>query len=214
MSDLKTLSLDFLICCYFGQSKDLVRAAIDRAYVDMASHTMISFKEEKTENKWDCRYRASKSIKNDLCNYPLDYNNYADWHNKAIDNIKGIYGEKINDGQAQKWLNMTVKYIFVFANILEEEQKELKLKEISGFIEKTCVSDYNMPIDSYVMKEEGLDKSFDPWSRLDDKQYEKLQENLKNDFMWELTNWESFKEKYKEIDRESYEAYYNKMTNK
>ena len=90
MSDLKTLSLDFLICCYFGQSKDLVRAAIDRAYVDMASHTMISFKEEKTENKWDCRYRASKSIKNDLCNYPLDYNNYADWHNKAIDNIKGI----------------------------------------------------------------------------------------------------------------------------
>lgn len=132
MSDLRNLSLDFLICCYFGQSKDLVRVAIDRAYVDMASHTMTSFKEDK------------------------------------------------------------------------------KLKEISDFIMQTDVSEYSIPIDSYVMKEEGLDKSFGPWSRLDEKQYEKLQKNLKNDFMWELTNWESFKEKYKEIDGESYEVYYKK----
>ena len=30
--EVKRISLDFLICCYFGQSQNLGKAAIDRAY--------------------------------------------------------------------------------------------------------------------------------------------------------------------------------------
>ena len=37
---MELLSKNFLVCCYFGQSEDLIKAAIDRAYVDMASHTL------------------------------------------------------------------------------------------------------------------------------------------------------------------------------
>ena len=59
--NIKELSLDFLICCYFGQSKDLVKAAIDRAYVDMASHTFTGFGADY-ETKWECRYKASEYI--------------------------------------------------------------------------------------------------------------------------------------------------------
>ena len=36
-TELKTLSINFLICCYFGQAENLGQAAIDSAYVDMAS---------------------------------------------------------------------------------------------------------------------------------------------------------------------------------
>ena len=39
-TDVKTLSIIFLICCYFGQSENLGKAAIDIAYVDMAAHTL------------------------------------------------------------------------------------------------------------------------------------------------------------------------------
>ena len=39
-TDVKTLSIIFLFCCYFGQSENLGKAAIDIAYVDMAAHTL------------------------------------------------------------------------------------------------------------------------------------------------------------------------------
>ena len=50
--DNKAVSLNFLVCCYFGQSKDLIKDAIDRAYVCrwlgvMQSTTMIILKYEE-----------------------------------------------------------------------------------------------------------------------------------------------------------------------
>ena len=41
MCDYKKLSIDFLIQCYFGDvTDDPVLAAIDKAYIDMQTHTV------------------------------------------------------------------------------------------------------------------------------------------------------------------------------
>ena len=79
--NLSDTCLDFLICCYFGQSKDLLKAAIDRAYVDMASHTLIGL--EKYNKKWYYRYEAYKTISTAIIKYSegsYDTNSYANYY--------------------------------------------------------------------------------------------------------------------------------------
>ncbi len=60
--EIKKQSLDFLICCYFGQSHDLIKAAIDRAYIDMASHTLKWPENAPKDSKWECRYKGTIRI--------------------------------------------------------------------------------------------------------------------------------------------------------
>ena len=59
---IKQLALDFILCCIFGQSDKLIDAAVNRAYIDMASHTMKQFKDDETKLKWTCRFNASNCI--------------------------------------------------------------------------------------------------------------------------------------------------------
>ena len=61
MNDLEKKCYCFVLQCYFGDMADPVNAAIDRAYVDMASHTLKGFAEEEYRQKWKCRYCASKN---------------------------------------------------------------------------------------------------------------------------------------------------------
>ena len=65
--------------------------------------------------------------------------------------MKNVYGNhNLTEGQAQKWLNMTIKYIFVFANLFGNDYG--RLDEINVFLNDTSVDDYKCPIDSYVLK--------------------------------------------------------------
>lgn len=207
---LKNLSINFIICCYFGQSEDLIKAAIDRAYIDMASHTLIWPDGKTTNSKWECRKDASDEIRQHLRSYPGGSDSFDDWYKDTICAIEKPYekqGVTLSAGQTHKWLNMTIKYIYVFSNILESDDS--RLNDVESFLRGTCEKDYQAPIDRNVLKETGLDKCFSPWSKLKPDEYAELQKTLKseNDFLWELTNWESFAEKYKEVDKQSYEYY-------
>ena len=152
---MELLSKKFLACCYFGQSEDLIKAAIDRAYVDMTSHTLQynGFKDDEDgiKEKWRCRYNASCVISDGFKNYPLNNDTFDSWHKYIIEKIKHEYGKHdLTEGQAQKWLNMTIKYIFVFANLFGNDYG--RLDEINVFLNDTSVDDYKCPIDSYVLK--------------------------------------------------------------
>lgn len=190
----KELALKFLVCCYFGRSEDLLSAAIDRAYVDMASHTLEGFKSDN-QKKWNCRFNASNNIYKEVKNYAsTDYNQ---WHSDTVNLIKGCYtNPALTEGQAQKWLNMTVKYLFALKNLLGISY--LGLADAKVFLEKTKVKDYWVPIDSYVLKGSG-NTGFEPWSGMDDGNYSALKEIMDSnnqDFIWELTNWESYRSEF------------------
>ena len=107
-NDYKKLSLNFLVCCYFGQSKDLVKPAIDRAYVDMASHTLVfqgfDKEEDKIKTKWKCRFDASQKIRTALEAYPMEKTSFDCWHSLVIHKIKEVYEPHIglSDGQSHK----------------------------------------------------------------------------------------------------------------
>ena len=210
---MELLSKKFLVCCYFGQSEDLIKAAVDRAYVDMASHTLQYNEFKKDENgikeKWCCRFNASQIISEGLKKYPMNNENFNGWHQSVIEELKNAYGEhNLTEGQAQKWLNMTIKYIYVFVHLFGERYG--RLDEISGFLKDTSVDDYKCPVDSYVLKGAKVDDV--SWSKLDsDKYNEKYNEIIQNigcqnSFIWELENWEKFAEEIKP-DKNSYAEY-------
>ena len=210
---MELLSKKFMVCCYFGQSEDLIKAAIDRAYVDMASHTLQynEFKndEDGIEEKWRCRYNASREISDGLKKYPLNNDAFDGWHKCIIENVKKVYGNhNLTEGQAQKWLNMTIKYIFVFAHLFGKDFGGLN--EINVFLNDTSVDDYKCPIDSYVLKGANIDDV--SWSKLDSDNYNETYNEItqiigcQNSFLWELTNWEEFAKKIKP-EKNSYAEY-------
>lgn len=203
----KEMALDFLICCYFGQSVDLCMAAIDRAYIDMASHTLHFTNKDSVDEKWESRLGASITILSRICDYTEDF---SSWHSKTIEMIKEHYNGKLDnnsnnektltEGQAQKWLNMTIKYLYVLKVLLGEDDD--RLKPIIYFLNNTLEEDYEMPIDSYVLKEIGGDIT---WSRLEKEKYEMIE---KKSFLWELENWEELMRKYKKYDKGTYQRFY------
>ena len=237
-ADKKTeLSLDFLVSCYFGQTKDLVKAAIDRAYVDMASHTMKGFTKKENNKKWECRYQASQIIENGIVNYK-DNESFEIWHALVIGSMKKIYADKkkvLTEGQAQKWLNMSIKYLYALYNtIYISEQLPAG---VIHFFECTSERDYYPPIDSYILKEVNLKDEFDSWSKLQKRVTPKAESKKgkgkscyyddmvtafeakqgfrdNHGFLWELENWESASEN-KSLEKGSYaEFYFNKKQKK
>ena len=204
--DVKQLSMNFLLDCAFGQHEDLIAAAIDKAYVDMAAHTLKGFGKKRYKKKWSCRYNATKIIRDALENYPSNEISFEKWHEKVIAEIKSQYDSILHDGQAQKWLNMTIKYIFVLKEILGEDDERLLC--VRGFINHTDEKDYFLPIDSYVIRGANIvgKKS---WSTMDYKDYEDLKVSLgeERDFLWELESWGEFAKLYRENYKDSYAAY-------
>ncbi len=214
--NLSDTCLNFLICCYFGQSKDLLKAAIDRAYIDMASHTLIGL--NNYNEKWYYRYETYNLISKAIIEYS-DKESFENWHKGIIDSICKIYPNgKLSEGQAQKWLNMTIKYIYVFSCILNDNDE--RLEKFHNFLELTTTNNYYLPIDSHVLKETNIDGA---WSKFTNKEYEiantHIEEYLKvnsisDGFLWELNQWEELIIKHKSYDTNSYANYYYNQTSK
>lgn len=91
-------------------------------------------------------------------------------------------------GQAQKLINMMVKYLYIFYRC-------------EGFDELDMIKDFaHAPIDSYVLKAAGIEANGDiAWSKIDNyKTYKEYRDDIKqkavkkgykNDFQWELAEW-------------------------
>ena len=204
--EMEIMCLNFLIDCYFGQSKDLLKAAIDRAYADMAMHT-LKFN-DKSDKKWECRYKASEIIKNRLIGYNTS-ETFDTWREKTLNEIENEYkipNVKIARGQAEKWLDMTIKYLFVFKTVFGEDDN--RFNKIKTFLQSTGEKDYKPPIDSYILKEIGEKGT---WSKNNPKAIESIRSKLgaEKDFLWELEMWSQLAEKHRTDDSNSYQKYYN-----
>lgn len=115
-------------------------------------------------------------------------NEFDLWHKNLCNRIIETYRDqeiKLTYGQAQKWINMTIKYLYVL-----------------GYSSFENVFDYlHIPVDNYIfeiaMKQYGVIKPNVAWSKWDDYdcQYLKYQKAIKNKIKdisplrWEFQNW-------------------------
>ena len=183
-------SLDFLYAIYFGAFNDVYDAATSRAYRDL--NRTIRYNGMSDEKRKLLRADVSNLIKNAINEIKtldfIDQNIFDTWHKLLSDEIIGKYQEQginFSYGQAQKWINMTLKYLY----IIEPIQVEMLFQY--------C----HVPLDNYVFeiseKIFGIKKPSVPWSRWSDynNQYMEYQKSLRNSIKniaplrWEFRAW-------------------------
>ena len=117
----KKNALNFLLYSYFGVTSDsdeneLLRAAASRAYQDAASHVLSVRNKDKKD---ELRDAGCGTLLEFLQALPVE--NYDAAHEELCNDLVSKYsGETTEDrgftyGIAQKWVNMTMKYVFVLS---------------------------------------------------------------------------------------------------
>ena len=198
-------ALDFIIYSLFGDMSSPKDAVISRAYVDMASHTLTGF--DDYNEKWRCRYDGSLLIKKSMDQIS---GSFDDWHAELCKGLIEIYTpERLSYGQAQKWVNMTIKYVYVLKRlgVIDED--------IFPYISDEHKDLFHPPIDSYVLRE--VLKDYSSWSGIEDNaEYEEKREGLKAkgfDFKAELDKWPEIAKKQRQNDKKSYARFLENRSN-
>lgn len=152
---------DFLVRIYFGAGDDLLLLCVRRAYHDM-NRTLRGLR--RIRGAEALRERATDCVATLLKDLPAKKIDSADafdrWHKARCGRLISVYPQafSLSVGQAQKWLNMALKYIFTLGE-----------GRIPGYAPLYKFA--HIPIDSIVLKEVarlGGPKLTMPWSRLND----------------------------------------------
>ncbi len=141
----------FLIQCFFGDTEDPYLASIDRAYFDMQTHTISGNKIDI----YEMRRRETECLYEQIMELPEEAD-FDDWHEKTSRKMKKMDTPvQLTYGQIQKWINMTIKYLYTL--------RSLGVASVDKyFVEHK--DDFHAPIDSYVLKHLNMEDT--TWSRI------------------------------------------------
>ena len=138
---------NFWIRVYLGSDSDLLSSSIDRAYRDF-SRTQHGISKNDTPE----RYALLKSKMRDIVQQLLEAKfetqaEFDDWHqckcNYLIDSYDELIGFKISFGQAQKWINMSLKYLYALG--------DARIPNISSNYQF-----FHVPIDNIIQEKLGM----------------------------------------------------------
>lgn len=131
--------LDYLKAIYFGDLTDPLKAANSSAYRDM--NRTIRFNGLPDATRLALREKVNAVFDTELTKLKSDsitsQDEFDAWHHSVSDKIKKLYldeGVKLTYGQAQKWINMTIKYLYM-----------LEANSFDGVFEFL-----HIPLDNYV----------------------------------------------------------------
>lgn len=183
---------DTLKFLYFGSTENCYNASSKKAYLDLCR--TIVFNGAVLLHRKECENAVDLLIENEISNIVrfgiASQEEYNDWHCSLCNKIIQIYATKnicFHFGQAQKWINMTVKYLYVI--------NDVDLSKIINYA--------HIPIDNYVFKaaekELGIKQPITSWSRMDNQEYITYQIELRDAIInnyyyetplrWEMIYW-------------------------
>ena len=161
---------------------EVIQESIKLAYNDF-KRTLWGIGKAPTENPYAL---AEKLIKEEIDKLKKkgiqSQENFDEWHKKACEKLLDLYNGRWGFclGKAQKWINMTLKYLVTFILGLEIE-KAKRYVELTPY--------YHIPIDNYILSEvKGLIPSdiiagLKPWSKISDRTlYDKFQSVFRETF--------------------------------
>lgn len=219
----KENAVNFLLFGYFGitlenSKDDIISAAINRAYRDAASHVLSLKDDSKKDTERGKKLFADASelikvfIEEVLTNGAQ--NEYNEKHHIICEKLTSKYSNSANSGYefsygiAQKWVNMTMKYLGVILTIFSEFND--KNNFITFHKSFQAVESYlHVPIDGYILEYVSKEKysNVEPidiakkennnnlaWSKYKENDYQKLQSSIKDTFINETTpplDWEN-----------------------
>lgn len=231
-----SILIDFMMYSYFGvvprelydksdsYEDDCVRKAIMKAYVDatnQGAYNTLFTKQAKEKNPKIKEYseNAKKSgaqkIFKEICSLSCnDETSFTQWHQKLCDMLVSEYSQVyVEDkpfftyGNAQKWVNMSLKYIFITQSYCGKCGQNVN--SVKNFL--------HIPLDSYIisaLKNEGVEIK-EKWSQI--AEYGKIDDRSKASYMayvndikeiaqapieWENIAWIEQAEKAKKKDKD------------
>ena len=192
--------LDFYKKILFGSYNDTFEAACFRAYRDF--NRTLNLKEagindpaKRNNLRQDVTKIIKKSVDELLGSNCKDQNSFDRWHETTTTTIRSYYRKekvKFTYGHAQKWLNMTLKYLYI----------------LNGCDFKNLIDFFHAPVDNYILDAAnaslGVERPCkDAWSRWDDytlylNYQNQLREKLRGQslFRWEFHAWNSYSQQY------------------
>lgn len=147
---------DFWIRVCLG-TKDYVGASVDRAYRDFSRTLHGISKTQPYDSYWELREVMIEMAKDLMTTEFYSQNEFDNWHRDMCDRLKVEFKSKRNHdiyvGQAQKWINMTLKYLFALGDRVNGAKRNYKY--------------FHIPVDNIILNKLNF-KFKKSWSRIDD----------------------------------------------
>ena len=182
-------AFDFLLLMCVGSYDNPYEAASNRAYRDL--NRTIRYQALPPEARELLRQKTTELLQNEITSMVrnvISQDQFDSWHHNVCKQIRNFFhemGVEFYYGQAQKWLNMTIKYLYVIG--------EQTFDSVFPYL--------HIPVDNYVFdvahKVFGMQKPEIAWSRWDDyqNQYMNYQNALRTHITgmaplrWEFRYW-------------------------
>lgn len=153
---------DFLVRCYFGEGKDPLGLCVQRAYLDL-NRTLHGFAGHKGADELrEQAHQLVRTLAGTLPDRACSQAGFDAWHRDACTQLRALYHQggfdRFTFGQAQKWLNMTLKYVFTLGEA-----------RLPGFLPHYPCA--HIPVDNVFVQAarfHGGPSLPMPWSRMDD----------------------------------------------
>ena len=181
---------DLLIKLVFGEADDLLASCVKRAYLDIC-RTLRGL--SKLANRDQIVAQSSRYLRQRLLDIASGYVELEDqvhfdrWHQTTCHRLSGIFDERgyeaLHLGQAQKWVNLSLKYVHVMGS-----------RRLPGF--EALYPFCHLPLDNALVEKlapYGFPPLSCPWNHLDDyKQYLERQQWVRDDFVFSPLDIEFF----------------------
>ena len=172
--------------------------ASGRAYADMARRTLHL--DESNAEKNNLKNHGTDCLKSHIDKLAVvktDQTEFDNWHNETCRDLIALYNDRLSYGQAQKWVNMLLKYLYAY--------------DVQGYqtlFTEERIRVLHMPIDSIIIsrlhKDFSLQRPENGWSKLNEQKYMQYQKDIRQKlknvssdnkdetipFYWELIHWE------------------------
>ncbi len=198
-------AFEFLLFSYFGivsdaeepiESDEILEKLIERAYRDAASHVLSVKEDVKADKKREAIEKIKTAlyelryIEHEVTDDKICHDSYDEWHEQLCDTLVQMYNGHCKDGYtftygvAQKWVNMTMKYVYVVYYMSENCAFLGDFSEEYAHLIFTHRRSFHVPIDSYIYKAVKGDLGIKPlkssWSKIPDyATYIDYQESLR-----------------------------------
>lgn len=157
-------AINFLLYSLAGvtlesDKETIVEQAAKRAFRDAASR-VLSIDEEKVD-KNALKNQGINILKESIIEDfpdPAKGEDYDKWHGGICTKLKTIYKDKTADGKkftygiAQKWVNMTLKYLAVFYCIFIQEKPDAEFCRFYSPIAEKYEQCFHAPVDRYIIQ--------------------------------------------------------------